>query len=117
MAAATVPDRLQHILDSIGAILAYWKGKKNTDFKADELRRAATERHLEIISEASRHVPAKDKADYPQIPWKDIAGIGNVLRHRYDTISDDRIWEIVSLDLKALRTAVKKIMARHAGGK
>jgi uncharacterized protein with HEPN domain len=69
------------------------------------------------ISKSSRKPrgtsPAKDKADYPRIPWKDIAGIGNVLRHRYDAVSDDRIWEIVSLDLKALRTAVKKIMARH----
>jgi uncharacterized protein with HEPN domain len=117
MAAATVPDRLGHMPASIEAIIAYWKGKKKTDFKTDELRRAATERHIEIISEASRHIPAKDKADYPQIPWKDIAGIGNVLRHRYDTVSDDRIWEIVSLDLKALRTAVKKIMAKHQRAK
>ena len=113
MAAATVPDRLEHMLNSIDAVLAYWKGKKKTDFKDDELRRAATERHLEIISEASRHVPAKDKANHPQIPWKDIAGIGNVLRHRYDTVSDDRIWEVVSLELRALRSAVKKIMAKH----
>ena len=113
MAAATVPDRIGHILRSIDTILAYWKGKQRAHFDRDEMGRAATERHLEIISEASRHIPAKDKADYPQIPWKDIAGIGNVLRHRYDTISDDRIWEIVSLELKALRTAVKKIMAKH----
>ena len=117
MAAATVPDRLEHILQAIDAVLAYWKGKKRTDFDADELRRAATERHLEIISEASRHIPAKDKADHPQIPWKDIAGIGNVLRHRYDTVSDDRIWEIVTLDLRALGTAVKKMIAKHQSRK
>jgi uncharacterized protein with HEPN domain len=117
MAAATVPDRLEHILRSIETILAYWKGKKRTHFDDDEMGRAATERHLEIISEASRHIPTKDKSDSPQIPWKDIAGIGNVLRHRYDTISDDRIWEIVSLELKALRSVVRKIMAKHGGGK
>jgi len=117
MAAATVPDRLEHMLQSIDAVLAYWKGKKRTDFDADELRRAATERHLEIISEASRHIPVKDKADYPQIPWKDIAGISNVLRHRYDTVSDDRIWEIVTLDPRALRAAVKKMMAKHQSRK
>jgi uncharacterized protein with HEPN domain len=113
MAAATVPDRLGHILQSIDAVARYWKGKKRLQFDTDNWGRAATERHLEIISEASRHIPAKDKADHPQIPWKDIANLGNILRHRYDTISDDRIWEIVSLDLPALRTTVKKIMARH----
>jgi uncharacterized protein with HEPN domain len=113
MAAATVPDRLGHILQSIDAVARYWKGKKRLQFDTDSWGRAATERHLEIISEASRHVPAKDKADHPQIPWKDIANLGNILRHRCDTISDDRIWEIVSLDLPAPRTTVKKIMARH----
>ena len=115
MAAATVPDRLEHILASIDSVFAYWKGKKKASFLRDELRRAATERHLAIISEASRHIPKPDKADHPQIPWKDIAGIGNILRHRYDTVSDDRIWEIVSLELPALRTAIEKIMAKHRG--
>lgn len=113
MAAATVPDRLKHILRSVDAIIGYWKGKKRTQFDGDEWGRAATERHLEIISEASRHIHAKDKADRPQIPWKDIAGIGNVLRHRYDTVSDDRIWEIVTLDLPALRRVIKEIMKKH----
>jgi len=113
MAAATVPDRLEHILRSIDAILAYWKGKRKTQFKRDELRRAATERHLEIISEASRHIPDSDRADHPQVPWRDIASLGNVLRHRYDTVSDDRIWEIIKLDLAALRSAIEKIKAKH----
>jgi uncharacterized protein with HEPN domain len=113
MAAATVPDRLDHILRSIDAVLAYWKGKKKASFLRDELRRAATERHLEIISEASRHIPSEDKAKHRQIPWKDIASIGNILRHRYDTISDDRIWEIVTVDLAALRSAIEKILAKH----
>lgn len=112
MAAATVPDRLEHMLRSIDAVLVYWKGKKKASFLRDELRRAATERHLEIISEASRHIPSKDKTD-PQIPWQHIAAIGNILRHRYDTVSDDRIWEIVTLDLAALRSAIEKIMTKH----
>ena len=117
MAAATVPDRIEHILRSIDTILAYWKGKKRSHFDNDEMGRAATERHLEIISEASRHIPARDKSDHPQIPWKNIAGIGNVLRHRYHTVSDERIWEVVSLELKPLRTAVRKIRTKHKDAK
>jgi uncharacterized protein with HEPN domain len=113
MAAATVPDRLEPMVRSLDVILGHWKGKRRIDYADDEIGRAATERHLGIISRASRHVPAKDKADYPQIPWKDIADIGNVLRHRYDTVSDDKIWEIVTLELRALRSAIKKIIAKH----
>jgi uncharacterized protein with HEPN domain len=61
---------------------------------------------------ASRHIPKADKADYPQIPWTDIARIGNVLRNRYDTVSDDRFREIVALGLPSLRSAIAKILAR-----
>ena len=113
MAAATVPDRLEHILRSIEVVLAHWDGKNKAAFGEDELGRAASERHLGIISRGLRYIPNGEKADHPQIAWKDIAGIGNILRHRYDTISDDRIWEIVTLDLPALRSAIVKIMAKH----
>ncbi len=84
MAAASVRDRLLHIARSIAAIEGYWGGKTFQDFGASEPLRAATERHLLIISEAIRHVPKCDKDNHPQIPWRDIAGIGNILRHGYD---------------------------------
>lgn len=117
MAAATMPDRLEPILRSADAVLEQWNGKRYAHYLNDEMGRRATERHLGIISRVSAFITAKDKAAHPEIAWKDIAGIGNVLRHRYDTVSDDRIWEIVSLNLKALRTAVKKIIKKHTGGK
>ncbi len=46
------------------------------------------ERGIEIISEASRHIPEHLKATEPEIPWRQIAGIGNVLRHGYESVSD-----------------------------
>ena len=113
MTAATVPDRLAPILRSAEVVLGHWEGKTRSDYARDEIGRRATERHLGIISHASRHAPAEDKADHPQIPWKEIARIGNVLRHRYDTVSDDRTWEIVTLDLRALKSAIRKIIAKH----
>ncbi len=57
MAAASVSDRLLHIRRSIAAIEGYWAGKTFKDFEANEPLRAATERHLLIISEAVRHIP------------------------------------------------------------
>jgi uncharacterized protein with HEPN domain len=45
--------------------------------------RRAVERGIEITSEASRHLPDELKAQYPQIYWKEIAAIGNLLRHEY----------------------------------
>ena len=61
MPAPTVRDRLQHIVDAIDRIEAMWAGKGYQDYVSDELRRLATDRLLEIISEVSRYVPDQDR--------------------------------------------------------
>jgi uncharacterized protein with HEPN domain len=60
------------------------------------------ERGLEIISEASRHLPETVKAAHPEIPWVKVAGIGNVLRHSYDRIAPDILWKVAQNDLSTL---------------
>jgi uncharacterized protein with HEPN domain len=113
MAAASASDRLMHIRRSVAAIEGYWAGKTFADYEANEPLRAATERHLLIISEAVRHLPQSDKDNHPQIPWRDIAGIGNILRHGYDAVDPRQIWSVVTDDLPALETAIAEITAHH----
>jgi uncharacterized protein with HEPN domain len=74
--------------------------------------RRAVEREIEIISEASRRVPKKLKAAEPGIPWQEIAGIGNVLRHDYEVVSDPVVWNVVHQHLPALEAAVRRMLAR-----
>jgi uncharacterized protein with HEPN domain len=113
MAAASVSDRLLHIRWSIAAIEGYWAGKTVKDFEANEPLRAATERHLLIISEPVRHIPQSDKDNHPQIPWRDIAGIGNILRHGYDIVDPRQIWSVIKDDLPALESAIAGITAHY----
>jgi uncharacterized protein with HEPN domain len=54
--------------------------------------RRAVERELEIISEASRHIPADLQEAAPEVPWREIAGIGIVLRHEYQRVADKIVW-------------------------
>lgn len=115
MAAASVSDRLLHIRRSIAAIEGYWAGKTFVDFEASEPLRAATERHLLIISEAVRHLPQSEKDNHPQVPWREIAGIGNILRHGYDAVDTQQIWSVVQYDLPALETVVAGISGRLPG--
>lgn len=60
------------------------------------------QRGIEIISEASRHLPSDMKLRHPEIPWTKVAGIGNVLRHGYETISAPVLWKLVRDDLPEL---------------
>lgn len=103
--------RLQDILDAIGRIEAFIAGTDFSRYQSDSLLHDAVERNVEIISEASRHIPEDLKALRPDIPWRQIADIGNVLRHAYDGIDDRAIWNTVSTQLGILKEAVIQLVA------
>lgn len=63
-------------------------------------------RCLEIISEASRRLPDEIKARHPDIPWKEMAGAGNVYRHDYEDVQLHLIWGTVQNRFPALLAAV-----------
>jgi uncharacterized protein with HEPN domain len=68
---------------------------------------------LEVISEASRRLPDELKAVHSDIPWRAIAGIGNVLRHDYDDIDHIVVWQTATLRVIPLRTAVAEMRRRQ----
>nr|WP_272913705.1 HepT-like ribonuclease domain-containing protein [Sinorhizobium arboris] len=89
-------------------------GKSLGDFERDWLLRLAIQRALEIISEATRHIPDELLTIAPDVPWKQIRGIGNILRHEYHRIADDVIWVVVTEHITPLGVAVAAIK-RHIG--
>ena len=84
-------------------------------FVADRRVRQLVERNLEIISEASRRIPDRLKATEPNVPWREIAGIGNVLRHDYGEVRPEIIWGVRTHRLAVLKAAVQQIQARLEG--
>lgn len=111
MAKPSKTERLQHILDAIHDIEHQTGDKSFETFKEDRFLRLGIERCLEIISEASRHIPAELKETHPEIPWLRVADIGNRIRHAYHAVDSEIIWEIINNELRTLRAAVEK-MAR-----
>jgi uncharacterized protein with HEPN domain len=111
MSKAAVADRLRHIQDAIAKVQALTAHNDFSAYRADWVVRDAVERNLERLSEASRHIPASLKARHGGIRWRAIAGLGNVLRHEYPTVVDERIWEIVTDDLASLKHAVDRMLA------
>jgi uncharacterized protein with HEPN domain len=60
------------------------------------------ERGVEIVSEASLHLTAELKARHPEIPWKNVADIGKVLRHTYQGVAAPTMWKLVREHLPRL---------------
>lgn len=86
-------------------------GKAFSDFTNDWVLRHAIQRGVEIISEASRRIPQNARETEPAISWRDIIGIGNILRHEYESVSDEIIWNIVKNHLAPLKHAIQRIEA------
>ncbi|MGI9408418.1 MAG: HepT-like ribonuclease domain-containing protein [Hyphomicrobiaceae bacterium] len=76
---------------------------------ADDVASRAAERSLEIISECSRHIDDDLKANQPTIPWRDVAHIGNIIRHEYFRVDTAVIFATVRDDLPPLREALMVI--------
>ena len=74
----------------------------NNRFEAQWL----VERGVEIISEASRHIPPERTQQFQNVPWGDIRSIGNRLRHGYETLDPYIMWTIATLELPRLRVAI-----------
>jgi uncharacterized protein with HEPN domain len=111
MMAASPEPRLRDIVDSIGYIRSDLENVTLQTFAADRRKRWQVERGLEIISEASRHLPDEMKARHPHIPWRKIAGIGNVLRHEYTRVAADTLWRVAQDDLMALERVCRAELA------
>ena len=75
---------LEQMLEAILDIEQITADRGPEAYASDRLSRRAVERCIEIVSEASRRVPDALQESHPAIPWRKIAGIGNVLRHDYD---------------------------------
>ncbi|MBV9570386.1 MAG: DUF86 domain-containing protein [Alphaproteobacteria bacterium] len=103
---------LRAILDSIQGMEAATAGKTLDDFNRDWLLRHGVQRGIEIVSEAARRIPSDIQTAYPDVPWSQIMGIGNILRHEYHRISDIVVWNVVQRHLPALKAAIQAIDAQ-----
>jgi len=111
----SLEDRLAHILAAIADIDRALAGKTYEEFAADRVLRAAIERFLEMISEASIHIPADAKASEPSISWQRMKDFGNRLRHAYHSVDPQVVWQVVSSDLAPLRAFVERLIWQSKG--
>lgn len=105
---------VDHTLEAIANIEADTAGYDFERFRKDRRVRQLVERNLEIISEASRRLPQASKDAQGQIPWRAIAGIGNIIRHDYHDTYPTVLWETCAKDLQPLEAALSRIRATIA---
>ena len=104
--------RLEDIVENSQAIRLYLAEIDFEAFRKDRKTCDAVERCLERISEAVSKLGDFAEVLLPGQPWKAIRAFGNRLRHQYDLIREDLLWEIVQRDVPALCTACEDALRR-----
>lgn len=100
---------LHHILDAIAKIESYVSVGRET-FMSESHWQDAVVRQLEVVGEATKRLSDGLRSKYPQVPWRRIAGLRDVLIHDYMGVDLEAVWEITQYRLPELRRQIEAVL-------
>ena len=101
---------LEDILSSIEAILLYTKGMSKAEFYTNRMAVDAVIRNFIVIGEVSAHISDEMQAKHPEVPWRDMNEMRNVLIHEYFGVSLNIVWQAIQHDLPPLVPHLRAIL-------
>lgn len=101
---------LKDIKTAITSIDEFIEGLDFNQFKVDDKTSSAVIRKFEIIGEATKNIPEVIRKKYPEIPWKDIAGMRDKLIHAYSEVDLKLVWTTIHQRLPKLKSTIEKLL-------
>lgn len=98
------------IIRSIDKIQQYTVGMTYSDLLEDDKTLDAVTHNLQIIGEATKQIPETIRQKYPDIPWRQIAGLSDIIAHTYLMVNPEIVWNIINTELKPLQDCVALIL-------
>lgn len=103
-------ERLRDILEHIDSTLLAIEGRARSGFDSDPVLQKAVQYDLMIIGEAASNISTPLPTKYPQVPWKEVCGLRNIIAHQYFSIDLDIILQTASSRLLPLRAQIEEIL-------
>jgi uncharacterized protein with HEPN domain len=107
---------LQDILENASKACEFVEGMNGDDFLQDDKTVFAVIRALEVIGEATKNIPDDVRNKYPNIPWRDMAGMRDKLIHHYFGVDLNTVWKTVTRDLPFLCPKLQEILTSESQG-
>ena len=104
---------LEDIKQAIVSIETYSRGLNFDKLKKDKMIIDAIIRNMEIIGEASKNIPSDIKKDNPEVEWKKIAGLRDILAHEYFAVDLKVLWDIISNKLPAFKKEISNLLKKN----
>ncbi len=105
---------LTDIINSVDRIKDYTRNMNYDDFVEDRKTYDAVIHNLQIIGEATKQVPEIIRQKYPDIPWRQVAGLRDVIAHTYFMVNPEIVWNIINTELNPLQDCVALILQNEA---
>lgn len=102
---------LLDIVNAAKRVLKFTEGFDKSTLAANEEKQSAILYQVIVIGEATKRLSLEFRTQHPEIPWKDIAGMRDILAHQYDRINLNTLWDVIQNDVPELLALLEPLLS------
>jgi uncharacterized protein with HEPN domain len=107
-------DYIEDIIEAMDKAEIAIAGVDYDRFAADFMINFVVVRALEIVGEATKRLPMSLRDQYPAIPWRDMAGMRDIIIHSYERVNLKIVWRVVTQDIPQVKARLQQILADYS---